>query len=285
MEKEGSASKPLELIHIDLCGPIRKKSPCGEEYFILFIDDFFKICLIGPLKHKDEAFEKFQAFKALVENESDQKIKCLKFDRGGEFISDEFFDFCVQHGIKREFSTARTPQQNGVVERMNILVQEMARAMLDEFGTPATFWGEATFVVMTILNKANVRIKSTKDYDNEEDGDYFPPSNQNYIEEETNEAPEEDIMVEEKTLSRYVHKNHPETQILGEREAGVQKRRTIIGTSSYLELLSSTKPQNVNEACKDECWVKAMDEELEQLEKNDTWELVPRPHDKKYYRN
>ena len=51
-------------------------------------------------------------------------------------------------------------------------------------------------------------------------------------------------------------------------------------SSSYLTLLSSTEPQNVNEACKDECWVKAMDEELEQIEKNDTWELVPRPHDK-----
>jgi len=67
------------------------------------------MCWIGLLKHKDEAFEKFQAFNALVENESDQKIKCLKSDRGGEFISDEFFDFCEQHGIKREFSTARTP--------------------------------------------------------------------------------------------------------------------------------------------------------------------------------
>jgi len=71
MEKEGLASKSLELFHTDLCGPSRKKSPCGEEYFILFIDDFSRMCWIGLLKHKDEAFEKFQAFKALVENESD----------------------------------------------------------------------------------------------------------------------------------------------------------------------------------------------------------------------
>eukprot|EP00253_Pinus_taeda_P003026 PITA_03026 len=328
MEKEGSASKPLELIHTDLCGPTRKKSLRGEEYFILFIDDFSRMCWIGLLKHKDEAFEKFQAFKALVENESNQKIKCLRSDRGGEFISDEFFNFCEQHGIKRQLSIARTPQQNGVVERMNIIVQQMARAMLDESGTPATFWGEAAFAVVTILNKTNVRfepradegillgyssrskgykcynkrlgkffeiidvvvdeacrnpkqIKSTEDYDNEEDGDYFPTSNQNYIEEETNEATKEDIMVEEKTPSRYVQKNHLEAQILGEKEAGVQTRRTITGTSSYLALLSSTESQNVNEACKDECWVKAMDEELEKIEKNDTWELVPRPHDKK----
>ena len=70
MEKEGSSSKPLELVHTDLCGPSRKNSPRGEEYFILFIDDFSRMCWIGLLKHKDEAFEKFQALKAFVENES-----------------------------------------------------------------------------------------------------------------------------------------------------------------------------------------------------------------------
>eukprot|EP00253_Pinus_taeda_P020818 PITA_20818 len=217
---------------------------------------------------------------------------------------------------------------------MNRTVQQMARAMLDESGTPATFWGKAAFSTMTILNKANVHvnstqtpheiwygktptvkyfkvfgrkcfikrideklgkfeprvdegilailpeIKSTEDYDNGEYWDYFPTSNQNYIEEETNEAPEEYIMVEEKTPSRYVQKNHLETKILWEKEAGVQIRRTITGTSSYLGLLSSTEPQNVNEPFKYECWVKAMDEELEKIEKNDTWELVPRPHEK-----
>eukprot|EP00253_Pinus_taeda_P036664 PITA_36664 len=139
LEKEGSASKPLGLVHTDLCGPSRKRSPRGEEDFILFIDDFSKMCWIGLLKDKDEAFENFKAFKALVENESDHKIKCLRYDQGREFTLDELFDFCEEHGIKREFSTARTPRQNGTAERMNKTVKEMARAMLDESGTPATF--------------------------------------------------------------------------------------------------------------------------------------------------
>ena len=63
------------------------------------------------MKYKDEAFEKFNSFKALVENESDHRIKCLRSDQGGEFTSDEFFDFCEEHGIRREFSAARTPQK------------------------------------------------------------------------------------------------------------------------------------------------------------------------------
>jgi transposase InsO family protein len=67
----------------------------------------------------------------MVENEMDSRIKCLRSDNGGEFTSKEFMDYYSNnHGIKRQFSVARTPQQNGVVERKNMTVQEMARTML-----------------------------------------------------------------------------------------------------------------------------------------------------------
>eukprot|EP00253_Pinus_taeda_P026780 PITA_26780 len=184
---------------------------------------------------------------------------------------------------------------------MNITIQQMAHAMLHEIGTPATFWGEAAFSTVTILNQENVQVNSTQTphelwYGKTPTVKYFkffgrkcyikrtdeklskfePRAN----EEETNEALEEEITIEEKTLSRYVQKNHLKTQILGEKGVGVQTKRSIAEAPSYLALLSSTKPQNVNEACKYECWVKAMNEELEKIEKNNTWELVPRPHDK-----
>lgn len=81
-EREGPSSKPLKLIHTDLCQPTRKNSLRGEEYFILFIDEFSRMFWIGIIKHKDEAFENFKAFKALVQNGLDRKTKCLRFDRG-----------------------------------------------------------------------------------------------------------------------------------------------------------------------------------------------------------
>ena len=103
-------------------------------------------------------------------------------------------------------------------------------------------------------------MKSTVEYDNEGDRDYFPTPNRNDIEEETNEVSKEDTINRQKTPSRYVQKNHLESKILGEDGSRVQTRRNITGTSSYLALPSSIEPQSVNEAYKYECWVKAMDE-------------------------
>ena len=131
-----------------------------------------------------------------------------------------------------------------------------------------------------VIDEACRNLEQPKDDDNEEDDECFLLSNQNDIDEETSESSEGDTTDREKTPSKYVQKNHPESQILGENGSGVQTTRTLTKTFSYLELLSSIEPQNVNEASKDECWVKAMNEEIDEIEKNDTWELVPRLLDK-----
>jgi transposase InsO family protein len=77
-----------------------------------------------------EVFEKFNIYKEMVENKIDSRIKCLRSNNGGEFKTKIVMDFCSKNGIKRQFSTARAPQQNGVVERKNMIVQEMDITML-----------------------------------------------------------------------------------------------------------------------------------------------------------
>ena len=89
---------------------------------MFFIDDFTRMDWVFFLKEKSEAFNKFKAFKNLVENETEAKIKCLRSDNGGEFTSKDFNLFYETHGIKRQFSAARTPHQNGVFERRNRIV-------------------------------------------------------------------------------------------------------------------------------------------------------------------
>jgi transposase InsO family protein len=98
----------------------------------------------------------------MVENEMDSKIKCLRSDNGGEFTSKEFMDFCSKHGIKRKFFIARTPQQNGVVERKNKTVHEMAQTMLMDSKLTDIFWTHAMHTTVHIQNRVMLRNNSDK---------------------------------------------------------------------------------------------------------------------------
>lgn len=95
------------------------------------------------MEEKSDALSMFKRFKTLVEKEVEKSIKCLRTDRGGEFTSIEFNEFCMEHGIKRQLTAAYTPQQNGVAERKNRTVMNMVRCMLSEKGIPKSFWPEA----------------------------------------------------------------------------------------------------------------------------------------------
>ena len=97
---------------------------------MLLVDDHTRMIVVFFLRNKLESFENFKVYNEIVENEMDSKIKCLRYDNGGEFTSKEFMDYFNGHGIKRQLFVARTPRQNEFVERKNKTVQEMARTML-----------------------------------------------------------------------------------------------------------------------------------------------------------
>ena len=107
-------------------------------------------------------FEKFKIFKALAENQSGCKLKCIRSDKGGEFTDYDFADLCNEHGIKQQFTIAGTPQQNGVAERQNRSVQYITRAMMQEIKIPQTFWAEEVHTTVHILNKAHLRPNCDK---------------------------------------------------------------------------------------------------------------------------
>ncbi|CAA7042014.1 unnamed protein product [Microthlaspi erraticum] len=124
------ASSVLELIHGDLCGPITPPTPARNRYIFVLIDDHSRYMWSILLKEKSEVFERFKGFKALVEQETGATIKTFRTDRGGEFMSTEFQDFCDKSGIKRHLTAPYSPQQNGVVERRNRTLLEMTRSTL-----------------------------------------------------------------------------------------------------------------------------------------------------------
>lgn len=147
------ASKKLQLVHSDLCGPIRPVSNNDKRYFISFIDDFSRKTWVYFLSEKSEAFVTFKNFKAEVEKESGVYITCLRTDRGGEFNSNEFKEFCKAHGIRRQLTEAYTPQQNGVAEGKNRTIMNTVRSMLADKNVLKRFWPEAVNWCVHIQNR------------------------------------------------------------------------------------------------------------------------------------
>jgi transposase InsO family protein len=103
---------------------VRTASRGGQVYFLTFIDDFSRKVWVYFMRHKSKKFAKFKMRKAEVENQTGRKIKCLRTENGTEYTNDEFRVFCEQHGIRRHFTIRKTPQQNGVAERMNRSIVE-----------------------------------------------------------------------------------------------------------------------------------------------------------------
>jgi hypothetical protein len=151
------AHERLELTHGDLCGPITPATPAGNKYFLLVMDDASRYMWVEMLKTKDEALTFFKKIKALAENEIGLKMKIFRTDRGGEFNSAEFELFCSQQGLHRHTTAPYTPQQNGVVERRNQTIVEMARCLLKSMDMPAVFWAEAIRVAVHVLNRSPTR--------------------------------------------------------------------------------------------------------------------------------
>jgi transposase InsO family protein len=146
------ASEPAERIHSDLMGPMQVPSLGGSRYTLVFTDDYSRKSWTYFLKAKDETFLKFKQFKQLIETETRNKICILRTDRGGEFLSNEFRNFCEDHGISRELTQALTPQQNGVAEWRNRSIMEKARSLSDDCKLPTFLWSEAVNTANYLLN-------------------------------------------------------------------------------------------------------------------------------------
>ena len=132
------ASRPLQLVHSDVHGPLKVSTQQGYRYWITFIDDHSRFKAVYLLKRKSEAFAAFKQFRAWAENVTGERLGSLRDDKGGEYMSREFEAFCIDHGIQRQHSVRNRPQQNGVAERANRTMEEAIISMLYESGMPTT---------------------------------------------------------------------------------------------------------------------------------------------------
>ena len=114
-----------------------------RRYYFLLVDDYSQLIWVAFLKEKSDAFQYLKTFKNLVESESDEKIKSLRTDKGGEFNSEEFGSYCKVNEIKRQLTTPYSPKQNGVVETKNRIIMSCVRSMLKQKKLPLELWAEA----------------------------------------------------------------------------------------------------------------------------------------------
>ena len=146
------ATKSLELVHTDVCGPMSIQVRGGYEYFVTFTDDYSRYGFFYLMFQKSETFDKFREYKAEAEKHLGIHIKQLQSDQGSEYLYGEFKFYLTQEGIVSQLSAPRTPQQNGVAERRNRTLLDMVRSMLSYSSLPISFWGYALETATYLLN-------------------------------------------------------------------------------------------------------------------------------------
>ncbi|GKB94631.1 putative ribonuclease H-like domain-containing protein [Tanacetum coccineum] len=151
-----SISQPLHMLHMDLFGPTFVKSSMKKMYCLVVTDDYSRFSWVFFLVTKDETSGILKSFITRVENIIGQRVKVIRCDNRTEFKNKEMNQFCERKGIKREFSVARTHQQNGVAKRKNRTLIEATRTMLADSKLPTTFWAEAVNTACYVQNRVLV---------------------------------------------------------------------------------------------------------------------------------
>ena len=152
-----TTSRVLELLHMDLMGPMQVESLGGKRYAYVVVDDFSRFTWVNFIREKSDTFEVFKELSLRLQREKDCVIKRIRSDHGREFENSRFTEFCTSEGITHEFSAAITPQQNGIVERKNRTLQEAARVMLHAKELPYNLWAEAMNTACYIHNRVTLR--------------------------------------------------------------------------------------------------------------------------------
>ncbi|WZY94099.1 hypothetical protein YC2023_066428 [Brassica napus] len=147
----------FDLVHSDVW-----TAPCmsrdSHKYFVTFIDEKSKYTWITMIPSKDRVLEAFMNFQAYVTNQYNATVKILRSDNGGEYTSNAFKSHLAKHGIVQQTSCPYTPQQNGVAERKNRHLMEVARSIMFHMNVPKRFWSDAVQTACYLINRVPTRV-------------------------------------------------------------------------------------------------------------------------------
>ncbi|KAJ9554117.1 hypothetical protein OSB04_018162 [Centaurea solstitialis] len=149
-----SISSPLQLLHMDLFGPVNVQSIGGKKYTLVIVDEYSRYTWVFFLRSKSDAPEEIILFVRKMEKLNNLSVRSIRSDHGTEFKNSTLETFFDMKGISENFSSVRTPQQNGVAERRNRTLIEAARSMLSEANLATQFWAEAVNTACYTQNRS-----------------------------------------------------------------------------------------------------------------------------------
>ncbi|KAJ9566883.1 hypothetical protein OSB04_002849, partial [Centaurea solstitialis] len=276
------ATDLLEIIHTDVCGPFSHVARGGYRYFITFTDDFSRYGYVYLMRRKSESFERFREFQNEVQNQLGRKIKFLRSDRGGEYLSDEFDNHLMECGIVSQLTPPYTPQMNGVSERRNRTLLDMVRSMMCHSTLPMSFWGHALETAAHILNIAPTKSVEKTPYELWKEK-FLSSGN-------TRKDVDLQVVDEENTTPivepEIQHENvEPQSEPIEEVQTQDLRRSSRVRQEPdrYLTFLVSQDSGDLNEPTsygeavsgnESEQWQEAMKAEMQSMYDNQVWELT-----------
>ncbi|GJZ22502.1 retrovirus-related pol polyprotein from transposon TNT 1-94 [Tanacetum coccineum] len=155
-KSEDTNQEKLYLLHMDLCGPMRVASVSGKKYILVIVDDYSRFTWVKCLRSKDEAPVFIINFLKMIQVRLKETVRRIRTDNGTEFVNQTLREYYEKVGISHETSVARSPQQNGVVERRNRTLIEAARTMLIYAKAPLFLWAEAVATACYTQNRSMI---------------------------------------------------------------------------------------------------------------------------------
>ncbi|GJW45671.1 retrovirus-related pol polyprotein from transposon TNT 1-94 [Tanacetum coccineum] len=157
-KSEDTNQEKLYLMHMDLCGPMRVTSVNGKKYILVIVNDYSRFTWVKFLRSKDEALDFIIKFLKMIQVRLKVPVRRIRTDNGTEFVNQTLREYYEKVGISHETSVARSPQQNGVVERRNRTLIESARTMLIYVKAPLVLWAEAVATACYTQNRSIIRL-------------------------------------------------------------------------------------------------------------------------------
>ncbi|GKC55148.1 TIR-NBS resistance protein [Tanacetum coccineum] len=266
-ESKFKAKEPLELIHSDVFGHVKQPSIGENRYMVVLWVD----C---------------REFKKSAEAEIGKDVRCLRTDNGGEYTSDEFSKYLHETKVRHQFTCANTPQQNGVFERNNRHLAEICRSMVHAKNVPGQFWAEA-------MKTAAYEHMLSTGFRNKDSGVFKEALEDSHIQltirddEASDSDQHAEVRVGQNPWHTGVYQRHeeddpnqPQVENALRRSTRTRKPNPKYANVAIVET-DRKEPDTFEEAFQNTEWRKAMEEKLDALERNQTWELSPKPKDVK----